>query len=84
MRSIDFQQLRVNLALIELDLVGTFLRVARQSSNAQARQRNRVYARQAYLMARHYATALPPKMNRGIGDRLVEAKNELEDAGELV
>ena len=79
MDSLDPRRLGTDLMVIELDLVGTFLRLARTSPNAETRKRNQTYAREAYQVACRYRSRLilPPELNRVIRAKFSEAEAEL-------
>jgi len=86
MRTVDLSRSRVDLILTELDLVRTFLRISVTSPDLRTRDRNRTYALEAYAMARRYWSQLvaPAEVIRVIQERFLEAREELEAAGEVV
>lgn len=71
--------------VIELDLVQTFLRIARTAPDPQARLRNHTYAREAYRMADQYYSRLatPPEVKRTMEHAFAEARADLEAADEV-
>ncbi len=84
--NLDLVRTGAHLVLIELDLVETFLRIARTSPNPETRKRNLSYAREAYETARRYLsrTLASPDMLRGFAEQFSGAKEELLLAGETV
>ncbi len=69
-----------------LDCMETFLSVAGTSPNTETRNRNLMYAREAYEMARRYLslTLASPEMLRGFEERFSEAKEVLMLVDETV
>ena len=82
----DVIGLQADLIFTELELVGTFLRIAQTSANPETQQRNRAYAREAYAAARLWSSRLISSISlkRAIEERLMEIKSDLERAGEVV
>jgi hypothetical protein len=83
MANLDPTRIRLELITTELDLVGTFSRIARTSPNAETRRRNRAYAHEAYAMACRYTSELTTnrELIDALEERLSEARAELESLG---
>ena len=84
MASADFDRTRVEMVLTELDLVTTFLRIARTSPKVETRRRNRKHAWEAYTMAHRYWLQVPAsrEITRAVEERFAEATEQLQATGE--
>ena len=82
----DLGDTRAELISVILDLVATFLKIARTSQSNETRRRNQTHARKAYELARRYLSQAPdsPEMFRGFEKRFSETREELEAVGEII
>ena len=85
MQQVDTNRVRADLLDIELDLVTTFLRIARASPVAETRRRNYTHAREAYQMAGRYRSLIKvsARVDRAIELKFRDAEVELAAARSL-